>query len=217
MEASGSSSRDEKAKICVLLNCIGPEGLEIFNTFQTSDGKNFVLDKCSLKETLDAFQNHCVPRLNEVYERFKFFKRYRKECEPVDVWVTDLKLLAQFCSFHQDERDKLIRDVIVFGVGDHQLQEQLIKKSDLDLKTVIDICRVAEISKVQMRAMSASHTADVLTVDFKRRGQQTPRPVDCTYCGTRHPKGRCPAFGKKCNKCGKMNHAERVCKSSIKR
>ena len=35
----------------------------------------------------------------------------------------------------------------------------------------------------------------------------------CTYCGKEHQKGRhCPAYGKKCHKCGKINHFSTVCK-----
>lgn len=33
------------------------------------------------------------------------------------------------------------------------------------------------------------------------------------YCGRRHVKGRCPAFGKRCDGCGKTGHFKAVCKS----
>ena len=35
----------------------------------------------------------------------------------------------------------------------------------------------------------------------------------CKYCGKSHNKGNCPAYGKKCQKCGKENHFNAVCKS----
>ena len=41
-----------------------------------------------------------------------------------------------------------------------------------------------------------------------------PVPIcNCKYCGKSHNKGNCPAFGKKCGKCGKDNHFKAVCKS----
>jgi len=59
--------------------------------------------------------------------------------------------------------------------------------------------------------------------DLKQRSQ-TNRPNQqddgdkkCRGCGyNRHPKGRgqCPAQGKKCNNCGKLNHFSTVCMSS---
>ena len=36
---------------------------------------------------------------------------------------------------------------------------------------------------------------------------------NCRYCGKNHSCGNCPAFGKKCQKCGKDNHFKVVCKS----
>ena len=36
----------------------------------------------------------------------------------------------------------------------------------------------------------------------------------CKYCGKTHSKGNCPAYGKKCQKCGRDNHFKSVCRSS---
>ena len=38
--------------------------------------------------------------------------------------------------------------------------------------------------------------------------------MEC-FCGLKHPfaKEKCPAYGKKCTKCGIKNHAEKVCKT----
>ena len=36
----------------------------------------------------------------------------------------------------------------------------------------------------------------------------------CQFCGYRHKRGRCPAFGKICNVCHKQNH--KVCKATTK-
>jgi hypothetical protein len=70
-----------------------------------------------------------------------------------------LKHLAQTCNFHEKERDELIRDVIVFGIGDQRLQERLLRKSDLDLKGGIEACKAAEISKKQAQSMASKPKA----------------------------------------------------------
>ena len=36
------------------------------------------------------------------------------------------------------------------------------------------------------------------------------------FCGYRHKRGYCPAFGKTCNVCHKKNHFAKVCKATIK-
>ena len=38
----------------------------------------------------------------------------------------------------------------------------------------------------------------------------------CANCGNKHPKQKCPAFGRQCNKCKKFNHYAKMCRSSGK-
>ena len=40
--------------------------------------------------------------------------------------------------------------------------------------------------------------------------------IQYSNCGYNHPRNRCPAFGKSCSFCNKMNHFSSVCKSSLK-
>lgn len=50
-----------------------------------------------------------------------------------------------------------------------------------------------------------------------RTDNQHPAPPTCNGCGrNRHPKGRreCPAQGKACDNCGKLNHLATVCRSA---
>ena len=47
----------------------------------------------------------------------------------------------------------------------------------------------------------------------KGRGRSNSNIRNCKYCGKSHSRGNCPAYGKKCQKCGKDNHFKSVCKS----
>ena len=40
------------------------------------------------------------------------------------------------------------------------------------------------------------------------------RQKSCTYCGNVRRQRNCPAYGKECRACGKLNHFERVCRST---
>ena len=54
----------------------------------------------------------------------------------------------------------------------------------------------------------------------KKHDQDTPIPlVNCKYCGKKHPRDKnlCPAYGAKCQKCGKPNHFAAKCKSKTYR
>ena len=35
----------------------------------------------------------------------------------------------------------------------------------------------------------------------------------CSYCGSNHPPRQCPAYRKKCEECGKVNHFREICRS----
>ncbi|XP_045450007.1 uncharacterized protein K02A2.6-like [Melitaea cinxia] len=47
----------------------------------------------------------------------------------------------------------------------------------------------------------------------KQEGQRAEKKFDCSRCGFHHSERRCPAYGKKCMKCGKMNHFARKCRA----
>jgi hypothetical protein len=38
----------------------------------------------------------------------------------------------------------------------------------------------------------------------------------CSKCGIKHDQNKCPAEGKTCAKCKKLNHFARMCKSKLK-
>ena len=37
--------------------------------------------------------------------------------------------------------------------------------------------------------------------------------IKCTYCGTKHERKKCPAYGKECTICHKLNHHSSFCKT----
>ena len=96
-----------------------------------------------------------------------------------------------------------------------------------------EICRAAESTLEQLRTVSEQADGPLAVQSLSRRGMptkgqdrprsqsgKTARPAaqrtsDCGRCGLNHESGReaCPAFGKTCAKCGKMNHYARKCRS----
>lgn len=74
----------------MLLNCIGDEGLHLFNTLTITEG-----NKTKFKEVVLAFEYYCIPRKTTVFNRYNFFTRVQKEGELFDHFHTQLKKLAQ--------------------------------------------------------------------------------------------------------------------------
>lgn len=49
------------------------------------------------------------------------------------------------------------------------------------------------------------------SADKSEHRKSVGQVTNCKWCGDRHAKRSCPAYGKQCTKCGKPNHFEKVC------
>ncbi|XP_037813721.1 uncharacterized protein LOC119604894 [Lucilia sericata] len=146
LEAADLSGEPDQRKVAVLLNAVGEDGLELFQTFNLSSE-----NKKKYQEVLAAFENFCVPEKRIVYERFLFFSRNQKDGEPFDNFLVDIKRLSKSCDFGE-QQTSLMRDRIVLGINNKRLQEKLLEK-DVDFENAIEICRAAEISEGQTKAI----------------------------------------------------------------
>ena len=134
--------RDEQTKVMLFLYIIGNQGREIYETLSFERGPS----EQTLKDVIDAFEQHCNPKKNETVERYRFFTRVKEATEPLEKFVVDLKILATTCNFGTLQ-DSLIRDRIICGIRDSKLREDLLKQADLDLDKCLNTCRVSQISK----------------------------------------------------------------------
>ena len=100
----------------------------------------------------------------------------------------------------------------------------------LSLEKAIDICKAAEQTSAQLQVMHG----DMQDVSFVKKRQirnppnrtqqrvNTPKPrpptdsynQECKYCGRRHAKRDCPAYGQICRNCGKKNHFQTKCRAT---
>ena len=195
----------------------------------------------SLTQVLAAFDTHCNPKKNETVERFKFFSRSQNPGESQEKFITDLKLLATTCNFG-DLKDSLVRDRIICGIQDRQLREELLKIPDLDLQRCLSVCRATELSKTRTKTLEESEAVnslkeqtkgDKVPVNKRRDNSHNKRRETseqdakdfsrkeiqrCKFCGGKHraAKKSCPAFGKSCSFCGRMNHFASRCFTKTK-
>lgn len=225
--AMGLETKPDTRKVALLLTVAGPQAIEVYNTFVFDAPE----DNDKLDVVLGKFDAHCTPKKNETYERYMFRSRMQHQ-EPIESFVTALRLKAQSCNFGT-LRDSMIRDQIVFGVEDKKLRERLLRETDLTLDTAIKICQASELSQKHMRTFSdvvpaaAARDGDAAAIgavsyDRRRRTktrhtQQTEgAPFSCKRCGTQHKPRQCPAFGKICSSCHGKNHFAKQCFSEKK-
>ena len=228
MEACGHNKEKEiteARKVAILLNVVGEEALEVYNTFKVKE--------VTLENVLKEFENYCNPKKNILYSRYVFYARTQNEGETIQSFVTELKTLVKNCEFKDDE--EMLRDKIVLTSNDRETQDRLIKMGSIKLDEAIEAFRVAEVAREQIKKMHSEERIDKVKVSQKhlnkmeenRREKYSevvpkwtkneklfPRKKTCFRCGREaHRFEMCPAKGKICSKCNKYNHFAAFCKS----
>ena len=110
--------------------------------------------------------------------------------------------------------------IVVLGCPDARLQERLLREPELSLAKALDLCRAAGATKAQMRSIinsSAGLSASVSLVNESKtvKTENVASSNNCSKSGSKHNPKMCPAFGKRCNACGKLNHFSKVCRTKL--
>ncbi|GFV71274.1 uncharacterized protein TNCV_3646341 [Trichonephila clavipes] len=102
-----------------------------------------------------------------------------------------------------EQKNGLIRERIVLGVKDSELQKRLHGENNLGLEKATEIVREAEVSREPIRNM----TYETATVNFVRlkENQNKPKTQYDLKNLEENSSHECPAFGKICTKCNKKN------------
>jgi hypothetical protein len=150
VKAAKVNKEEKDCQAAIFLACIGTDAYHIFTTmeFEAED------DKHDPDKLLDAFERHCIGEINEVYERYVLHRRQQEPGETFDTFVGDLRRLVKSCDYGSME-DSIVRDRIVLGIRDDATRKKLLQTRGLDLAKAIDICRSAEATTRQLKAMTS--------------------------------------------------------------
>jgi len=218
--ANGLNKKSDEVKVAIFLNLIGEEGIDIYNNFGLSEE-----EKNKYDEVIRKFDEYLLPKKNIIYERFIFYKRTQEPNEPVDNFVKELKKLAKNCEFG-DEQD-MIRDRLVLGIADLAVQEKLLSITDLKLDKAIEICRAKEMLKERIKTVQEEKAVEKVEKKYMTKTRTKNQKVQkkpeikeetgseafqCKRCNRKHGQRECPAFGRRCNRCRKLNHFEAACR-----
>jgi hypothetical protein len=108
------NEQTDEYTVATFIACIGPEVLQLYNALPFDDEQ----DKKKMDTVLRRMEAHCVGEINVIYERFQFQQRRQREGETAEQYITALRALARSCEFGTT-LDELVRDRVVFGVGDN--------------------------------------------------------------------------------------------------
>lgn len=77
--ATGISSKESATRVATLLTVIGNDTIDVFNTLTwDEEGDDKKIEKVLLK-----LEEHCEPKKNVRYERYKFFSRAQESSESI--------------------------------------------------------------------------------------------------------------------------------------
>lgn len=209
--SSKEHPRTEAAKAALLLSVAGDDALDVFNTFKFDADES----KEDYGTVVHKFEIYCSQVSNEVYERYLFRSRKQADGEPFEKFLRDLKKQAAQCNFGELQ-DSMIRDQIVFGTNNAKLREKMLQEKNLTLSKAENMCKTAEVAAQQNQQwIKTDGNVDAIKKNATPRVRRTERSVEkqnrCKKCNRLHKPTECPAYGKKCNICRRLNHFAVCC------
>ena len=198
---------------------MGEKADRIFKTLVFAAGE----DATVYTTVLAKFEAYFLPRRNVIYERSLLWARMQTQGESVEEYYSDLHALCARCEYPATLADDMLRDRLVLGLQDRDVQQKLFMEDALTLAKALSIAQQYEMVKRQMKSAAPSLPAQALEVQKGKAGQGAqPKRVEsaaesdlCKQCGYKHRvPGKCPAVGKACGKCGATGHFRKACKST---
>ena len=93
-KASGLEEKEDEVQVNTLIYAMGDDADDILRSFRLSVADNNNYDTVKVKAKFEA---HFVKKRNVIYERAKFNLRRQEDGESVDLFITALYGLAEYC------------------------------------------------------------------------------------------------------------------------
>ncbi|CAB4038190.1 Retrovirus-related Pol poly from transposon, partial [Paramuricea clavata] len=172
-------------------------------------------------EIVSTLQKHLNTKPLEIAERFRFYKRNQQEGESILNYIAELKKLTAHCNFGSNLEETL-RDRLVCGLSNQQIQKRLLAESKLKFSKAVDIAVAMETATRDATEIHSKGREekplglDKLTLNrpSNRSDSGPPSPVVCYRCGANnHVATECIFKKEVCHKCGKRGHIQRACRA----
>ena len=210
---------EDDRKLSVFLSVIGPNAYKLLRSVISPKKPG----EKTFEELVTAMTEHHSPAPSEIVQRYKFHSRFRKPGESIATFVSELRSLAEFCNFEGNQLENQLRDRLVCGVNDDQIQRRLLSEAKLTYKRALELAQGLETAAKNVRELQTSSrvpsgpTADS-TMGAVHRLRPAPRKKVpdsvCYRCGKPgHFAAKCRFKDAKCHNCGKVGHLRKVCRS----
>ena len=235
----GDVNNDRKK--AAVITYIGNEGRAVIRNLAQDKKDTYPHLVDALKEHFQPGTNAIVER-NTFFNMYSeedelveaFLTRLRTQAAKCDFRIQCRPATNNEAATYHDLTDIFLRDRLVVGWSDVDVRRRLMRERELTLENAIDIIKATETANRQIKMLiqeqkNGHQSVSVNAIKKKlnrqnfqnfRKPQKPSEPQNvkgqkklCMYCGKRHLKGNCPAYGKVCHKCKKKNHFSSVCKA----
>ena len=202
-------AQSREYQVSHLLHTLGDDALKVYNGFQfaTNEGAR------TCGEIIAKFDSFAIGETNECYERYAFNNRDQKEWGSFESFLSIMRSLVKTCNYCANCVNSIIRDRILLGIHDKNMQTTLLRERNLTLDNCIAICKAKQHG--QAFRHETVHKVKQHYVTNKNPVKQGARPKtysnptsnynpratarDCKFCGRKHAmnKEECPAWGKR--------------------
>ena len=138
-------------KQAVLLTVIGPTAYRRLRNL-LAPAK---LGDTPYKDLVDTMKKHVNPTPSVTVQRFKFNSRAHQVEETVSTYVSELRSIAEHCNFGES-LDDMLRDRLVCGMNNEQIQRRLLAESKLTLKGALEIAQNLETAAQNVQALQGT-------------------------------------------------------------
>lgn len=184
-------------------------------------------------DTVERLNGYFAPKQNTSYERHVYRKFMQEKEERIDSFVMRLRIQANRCDFG-DKLDENIKDQVTSGCRSDVLRRKILERGDDDLDKILKMARIFEMVSTQQKEFEAKATptketqdidaADVYEISGRKantrrdfvKNRNSDQNIECGRCGFKGHRSsdtKCPAKGKECTKCGKVDHFARKCRT----
>ena len=170
-------------------------------------------------QLVELVEHHRNPKPSVIVRRYNFNSRMKQPGESIADYTAELCKIAEDCAFSETLED-MLRDRIVCGISEPQLQRRLLAESELTYKTALEIAQSWEAAGTNTRDLQKSQASNSTVNRVVRPEQQSKHnqgassnSFTCSRCGGQHLASHCKYKQSKCHFCQKKGHLARVCQS----
>ena len=219
------STAKEAARLAYVLLWLGRTGRDIYNAWDVEDSqKNLTTLWAYLREYVEPRTNFWLSRIN--LQRLK-----QEREEPVDAYITRLRLQSQKCDFRDNtEVQQGLTEQLIYGIRDNAVQDWMLTQGkSMSLDNALQHARAHEAKLADIatfRQGNPAHTSvnQIRRNPTPRRNYDTNSPstsaqssssgYTCPNCTRSHiGKESCPARTARCFNCQQKGHWAAKCRS----